>query len=276
VVSRSNYQMMAQTRFTSRTHILLRLLLLWQTTLLLALRQQRVAQGFATTTSIQPRTPSSRRLSLHGTQTTTIPVCEYHQVTIPFSSKDGDAGAVVGPPRQEIIVHDLTGMVQDLLRQSNMTAGTVTVCSRHTTTAIVINEYESRLARDIAATFQRLIPLDERSVSGGGQGVRYQHNDIDQRPESADEAARCVANGWDISNPRRLQEWRDQEPINAHSHLLAMLLGSSESIPVVNSTMVIGQWQSILLLDLDGPRDRTVGIQLTGFCYEDSISGKEE
>jgi thiamine phosphate synthase YjbQ (UPF0047 family) len=269
--------MMAQTRFTSCTRILLRLVLLWQTTLLLVLRQQRVAQGFATTTSIQPRTPSSRRLSLHGTQTTTIPVCEYHQVTIRSTSKDGDAVAVVGPPRQEIIVHDLTGVVQDLLRRSSMTAGTVTVISRHTTTAIVINEYESRLARDIAATFQRLIPPDERSLSSGaGQGVRYQHNDIDQRPESADEAARCVANGWDISNPIRLQEWRNQEPINAHSHLLAMLLGSSESIPVVNSTMVIGQWQSILLLDLDGPRDRTVGIQLTGFCYNDSILGKEE
>jgi thiamine phosphate synthase YjbQ (UPF0047 family) len=268
--------MMAQTTFRSRIHcILLRLLLLWQTTLL-ALRQQRVAQGFATTTSTIPRTPLSRQLSLHGTQTTSIPVCEYHQVKIPSSSKDG-AGAVVGPSRQEIIVHDLTGVVQDLLRRSSMTAGTVTVTSRHTTTAIVINEYESRLARDIVETFQRLIPPDERSLSsGGGQGVRYQHNDIDQRPESADEAARCVANGWDISNPIRLQEWRNQEPINAHSHLLAMLLGSSESIPVVNSTMVIGQWQSILLLDLDGPRDRTVGIQLTGFCYNDSILGKEE
>lgn len=44
-----------------------------------------------------------------------------------------------------------------------------------------------------------------------------------------------------------------------------MLLGSSETIPVVDETLVIGQWQSILLVDLDGPRDRTVGIQLIGY-----------
>ena len=54
-------------------------------------------------------------------------------------------------------------------------------------------------------------------------------------------------------------------PINAHSHLIAMMVGSSEAIPVVDGNMVIGQWQSILLVDLDGPRDRTVGIQLMGY-----------
>lgn len=44
-----------------------------------------------------------------------------------------------------------------------------------------------------------------------------------------------------------------------------MLLGSSETIPVVDGTLVIGQWQSILMVDLDSPRDRTVGIQLIGY-----------
>ena len=44
-----------------------------------------------------------------------------------------------------------------------------------------------------------------------------------------------------------------------------MLLGSSEAIPIHNGKSVLGQWQSVLLVDLDGPRDRTVGIQITGF-----------
>ena len=44
-----------------------------------------------------------------------------------------------------------------------------------------------------------------------------------------------------------------------------MLLGSSESIPVVNGKLCIGQWQSIMLVDLDGPRDRKVGLQALGF-----------
>ncbi len=44
-----------------------------------------------------------------------------------------------------------------------------------------------------------------------------------------------------------------------------MVLGSSECIPVVDGSMVIGQWQSILLVDLDEPRDRTVGVQFLGY-----------
>jgi secondary thiamine-phosphate synthase enzyme len=95
--------------------------------------------------------------------------------------------------------------------------------------------------------------------------VRYKHNDIDLRPDSAEEAQRCRDNGWDIDNETELQRWREQEPINAHSHLLSMLVGSSESIPVVDGSMVIGQWQSVLLVDLDGPRDRTVGVQFLGY-----------
>jgi thiamine phosphate synthase YjbQ (UPF0047 family) len=47
--------------------------------------------------------------------------------------------------------------------------------------------------------------------------------------------------------------------------LISMMLGSSESIPIVDGKMVIGQWQSVLLVDLDGPRTRTVGIQIMGF-----------
>lgn len=91
------------------------------------------------------------------------------------------------------------------------------------------------------------------------------HNDIDRRPDGEEEAQRCRENGWDIDDPEILQKWRDQEPINAHSHLISMMLGSSECIPVVDGDMVIGQWQSILMVDLDGPRVRTVGVQLMGY-----------
>jgi thiamine phosphate synthase YjbQ (UPF0047 family) len=186
------------------------------------------------------------------------PVCEYHQVTIPTSQ--------LGPPRQAVSVEDLTPVINQLLVSSRLKSGTVTVISRHTTTAITINERESRLARDMEAFFWRLAPPDDRSAASPAvPGTRYRHNDIDQRPESAAEAERCQENGWDITDPAVLQAWRDQEPINAHSHLISMLLGSSESIPVVEGAMVIGQWQSILLVDLDGPRDRTVGVQLTGY-----------
>lgn len=163
-------------------------------------------------------------------------------------------------------MEDLTPHLNCLLASSSMRSGVVNVISRHTTTAITINERESRLAEDMAKYLIGLAPPDERSEAATArEGTRYRHNDIDKRPDSAEEAQRCRENGWDIDNPEKLQKWRDQEPINAHSHLLSMLLGSSESIPVVDGEMVIGQWQSVLLVDLDGPRERTVGVQLMGY-----------
>ena len=185
------------------------------------------------------------------------PCCEYLTVDIPTSQP--------GPPRQAISVEDMTLVITDLLRASGMKQGVVNIISRHTTTAITLNERESRLAADMQDYFLRLAPPDERSEAATSQNVFYKHNDIDQRPDSEEEAQRCRDNGWNIDDPVELQKWRDQEPINAHSHLLSMLLGSSESIPVVNGKMVIGQWQSILLVDLDGPRDRTVGVQFLGY-----------
>jgi thiamine phosphate synthase YjbQ (UPF0047 family) len=153
-----------------------------------------------------------------------------------------------------------------------MRHGVIHVISKHTTTAITINEYETRLGQDIANYFLNICPPDERCSLTDSKynnkvlgGVRYLHNDIHLRPAGNDEAQRCLTNGWDITNPNILQQWRDQEPINAHSHLLSMMLGNSECIPVVEGEMVIGQWQSVLLVDFDGPRVRTVGVQLMGY-----------
>mmetsp|Transcript_16829 Transcript_16829/g.46225 ORF Transcript_16829/g.46225 Transcript_16829/m.46225 type:complete len:253 (-) Transcript_16829:77-835(-) len=219
-----------------------------------------VVQGcYAERTHLLVSSTTASEASIAGENGLGLPICDYQQVAIPTSQ----AGQ---PPRQDISVEDLTPIVNERLQKSGMKQGVVNVISRHTTTSITINERESRLARDIADYFLRICPADERAEpSKAQQGVRYQHNDIDQRPESEEEAQRCRENGWDIDNPKQLEAWRAQEPINAHSHLISMMLGSSESIPVADGKLVIGQWQSVLLVDLDGPRDRTVGIQFMGY-----------
>ena len=56
----------------------------------------------------------------------------------------------------------------------------------------------------------------------------------------------------------------DQEPRNAHSHLQGMLLGNSESFSVKSSKPQLGRWQSVLLVDLDGPRTRKVSVSFMG------------
>ncbi|WP_456421868.1 secondary thiamine-phosphate synthase enzyme YjbQ [Thermococcus sp.] len=52
---------------------------------------------------------------------------------------------------------------------------------------------------------------------------------------------------------------------NAHSHLRATLLGSSECFPVVNGRLVRGTWQQIFFVELDvRPRHRRVIVQVVG------------
>ena len=53
--------------------------------------------------------------------------------------------------------------------------------------------------------------------------------------------------------------WRhDQIDSNGAAHLKAAILGPSEMIPVQNGRLALGTWQAIMLVELDGPRDRKV------------------
>jgi secondary thiamine-phosphate synthase enzyme len=51
---------------------------------------------------------------------------------------------------------------------------------------------------------------------------------------------------------------------NADAHLKATLLGSSETIPVVNGELLLGTWQSIFLAEFDGPRAREINVTVIG------------
>ncbi|NYT00843.1 MAG: YjbQ family protein [Methanocellales archaeon] len=51
---------------------------------------------------------------------------------------------------------------------------------------------------------------------------------------------------------------------NAHSHLRSILLGSSIVVPIENGSLLLGTWQSIFLVELDGPRSRTVNVSIIG------------
>ena len=50
----------------------------------------------------------------------------------------------------------------------------------------------------------------------------------------------------------------------AHSHLMALMLNNSEVIPIVDGKLLLGTYQAALLVELDGPRERTVYIQVSG------------
>ena len=129
-----------------------------------------------------------------------------------------------------IALHELMPDIKNAVSKSGIKNGFVTITSQHTTTAIAINENEKRLVQDVKAFLNRLIP----------PGDKYLHNDI------------------------ALRDCPPDEPENAHAHLAAMLLGSSEVIPLAAGELVLGQYQSVMLYELDGPRNRKVNMQVYG------------
>ena len=52
------------------------------------------------------------------------------------------------------------------------------------------------------------------------------------------------------------------DPLHAWSHMAASILGPSLTLPVADGQLALGTWQSVLLVELDGPRERTVRVTL--------------
>jgi secondary thiamine-phosphate synthase enzyme len=130
-----------------------------------------------------------------------------------------------------IAIYNLTPLIEKILTKTSIKNGQVFIFSRHTTTALTINEYEERLLEDLKIYLRKLAPQSEK----------YLHNDLHLRKNIPPD-----------------------EPINAHSHLMAMTLSTSEVIPIIDGKLGLGTWQSVLFCELDGPRKRTLLIQVCG------------
>ena len=121
--------------------------------------------------------------------------------------------------RGEKDIININGLVNEMVKKSKITAGTLLIFTPHTTTALTINEDEPGLLQDILNKLSQIVP----------KGEGYSHDRIDS---------------------------------NAHSHILASIIGCSISIPIVNGRAALGTWQSILFIELDGPRSRKVTVQI--------------
>jgi secondary thiamine-phosphate synthase enzyme len=52
------------------------------------------------------------------------------------------------------------------------------------------------------------------------------------------------------------------DPSHAWSHMAASLIGATLTLPVMNGELKLGTWQSVLLVELDGPRERQLVVGL--------------
>ena len=114
---------------------------------------------------------------------------------------------------------DITSKINELI---DINEGIVSIFSRHSTSAIVVNENERGLLDDLEFMLDNVV----------SDKFSYSHDRTDD---------------------------------NARSHLKSFLLSSSECLPVRNSRLDLGTWQSVFFVELDGPRHaRTVTLTMVG------------
>jgi secondary thiamine-phosphate synthase enzyme len=127
---------------------------------------------------------------------------------------------------------DVTERVAGIVARSGITEGWVNLFSKHTTAAVVINENEPLLLEDMAAMLGRLSAPD----------ASYGHNDFSIRTVNMHEG----------------------ECANGHAHCQHLLLATSQTVPIADGHLDLGEWQRIFFLELDRPRDRQLVVQVVG------------
>ena len=127
---------------------------------------------------------------------------------------------------------DLSELVAEKVRRSGVAHGMVSVQTRHTTTAVVVNENEPLLIQDLKGLLSRLAPRE----------ACYRHDDLELREVNIGPGERR----------------------NGHSHLQAALLSPSVCLNVLDGKIQIGRWQSIFLVELDGGQRRSLSINVMG------------
>ena len=121
-------------------------------------------------------------------------------------------------------VQNVTQEVARLLQGSGIRDGIAVVSVPHTTCGLIVNEDEEGLLEDLR-------DLAECLLSPMRPPAGFRHDRVDN---------------------------------NAQSHLTSALLGHSVTVPVAGGALDLGRWQSILLIEMDGPRSRTLRAQVLG------------
>lgn len=145
---------------------------------------------------------------------------------------DGPTDLIVYP-RSRLDFVDLTDHLDDRVRAADLAEGACVAFVRHTTCALVINEWEAGALADFRRVLDELFPPD----------AYYQHDDLRRRTQNL------------VPGERR----------NGHAHVAQMLTGgSSLTIPVRSGELLLGRWQRVILIELDAPKKRSVAVQLMG------------
>jgi secondary thiamine-phosphate synthase enzyme len=62
----------------------------------------------------------------------------------------------------------------------------------------------------------------------------------------------------------KLKYRHPHNPAHVPDHILSALIGTSLALPFQKGKLVLGTWQRVVLIELDGPRERAVMVTITG------------
>jgi secondary thiamine-phosphate synthase enzyme len=122
---------------------------------------------------------------------------------------------------------NLTSTLKEAVHTAGIRNGFVGMYSQHTTASVFVTESQAALLEDVVEFFGEVVK----------DGRPYKHNS---------------------------PEFSDCDRKNATAHLRALLLGQSVMVPVVDGKPVLGQFQSVMLAEFDGPRRREIHVQVLG------------
>ena len=144
---------------------------------------------------------------------------------------------------------DVTDQVQEILKKSGIRDGILIVFSQHTTCSVMIQEASDDinywgtelLMQDLVNVFEKIIPT-----------CRTEGQYLHPGPKHIEAAA----------GRNELPSWS----LNTDAHLRSILMGRSESMPVVDGTLTLGEFGRIYFADFDQvrARERIVRVQIVG------------
>ena len=130
---------------------------------------------------------------------------------------------------------DITDRIDALVTAAGIRIGLVNIQTLHTTTAIVVNEHEPLLLGDFETTLQHFAPRD----------ARYRHDETILRTVNL----------------------TPDERVNGHAHCQSLVLNASVCLNVVGGKVLLGRWQRVFFVELDGSRERSVSVMVTGEAH---------
>jgi secondary thiamine-phosphate synthase enzyme len=146
--------------------------------------------------------------------------------------------------------HDVTQAAEEAVSRSGIRMGTITVYSKHTTCSVIIQEAShDRLYDGTEYLLQDLLDRLEAVVPTCRREGQYLH-------PGKEHIAHAVGNLGEEA------VWS----LNTDAHLRSCLMGRSETIPIVDGRIELGEFGRVYFADFDGvrARDRSVHFMLMG------------